>query len=83
MTAATQSPRLHLFRDNPLVWHALGLVVGVMVYATTCVVATASDATTTVLVPISVIILVVLAVAITRRLQLDALRSVQLATALV
>ena len=32
--ATAQSPRLHLFRDNPLVWHALGLVVGVMVYAT-------------------------------------------------
>src|SRR6478609_646233 len=37
--ATAQSPRLHLFRDRPLVWHALGLVIGVMVYATTCVVA--------------------------------------------
>ena len=37
--ATAQSPRLHLFRDKPLVWHALGLVIGVMVYATTCVVA--------------------------------------------
>jgi uncharacterized membrane protein len=80
--ATPQSPRLHLFRDNPLVWHALGLVVGVMVYATSCVVVAADEATITVLVPISVIILVVLAVAITRRLQLDALRSVQLSAAL-
>jgi uncharacterized membrane protein len=80
--ATAQSPRLHLFRDNPLVWHALGLVVGVMIYATTCVVVTASEATTTVLVPISVIIFVVLAVAITRRLQLTALGSVDLATTL-
>jgi uncharacterized membrane protein len=80
--ATAQSPRLHLFRDNPLVWHALGLVLGVMVYATTCVVVTANDPTTSVLVPISVIVLVVLAVAITRRLQLDALRSVDLATTL-
>ena len=47
--ATAQSPRLHLFRDNPLVWHALGLVVGVIIYATTCVVVTASEATTTVL----------------------------------
>src|SRR6478752_5571299 len=69
--ATAQSPRLHLFRDNPLVWHALGLVLGVMVYATTSI-----------LVPISVIVLVVVAVAITRRLQLDALRSVDLATTL-
>ena len=80
--ATAQSPRLHLFRDNPLVWHALGLVIGVMVYATTCVVVTANDPTTSVLVPISVIVLVVLAVAITRRLQLDALGSVDLATTL-
>jgi len=80
--ATAQSPRLHLFRDNPLVWHALGLVVGVMIYATTCVVVTASEATTTVLVPISVVILVVLAVAMIRRLQLTALGSVDLATTL-
>ena len=53
-----------------------------MVYATTCVVVTANDPTTSVLIPISVIVLVVLAVAITRRLQLDALRSVDLATTL-
>jgi hypothetical protein len=77
-----QSPRMHLFRDNPLVWHALGLVVGVIIYATTCVVVTASAATTNVLVPISVIILVVLAVAITRRLQLSALGTVDPATTL-
>lgn len=80
--ATAQSPRLHLFRDNPLVWHVLGLVLGVIVYAATCVIVTANDATTTVLVPISVIILVVLAVALTRRLQLEALRSVQLSATL-
>ena len=45
--ATAQSPRLHLFRDNPLVYgNALGLVVGVMIYATTCVVVTANDETT-------------------------------------
>jgi uncharacterized membrane protein len=80
--ATSQSPRLHLFRDNPLVWHALGLVVGLIVYAATCVVVTADDATTTVLVPISVVILVMLALALTRRLQLEALRSVQLSATL-
>ena len=80
--ATAQSPRLHLFRDNPLVWHALGLVVGVIVYATTCVVVTADDPTTTVLVPISVLVLALLAVALTRRLQLAALQSVQLSATL-
>src|SRR6476659_7122823 len=80
--ATAQSPRLHLFRDSPLVWHALGLIIGVMVYATTCVVVTANDPTPSVLVPISVIVLLVMTMAITRRLQLDALGSVDLATTL-
>ena len=80
--ATAQSPRLHLFRDNPLVWHALGLVIGVIVYATTCVVVTANDPTTTILVPVSVVVLGLLAVALTRRLQLEALRSVQLSATL-
>jgi uncharacterized membrane protein len=80
--ATAQSPRLHLFRDSPLVWHALGLIIGVMVYATTCVVVTANDPTTSVLVPISVILLVVIAMAIARRLQIVALGSVDLATTL-
>lgn len=80
--ATAQSPRLHLFRDNPLVWHALGLVVGVMVYATVSAVVAGGQDTTSVLVPMSVVIFVLVAVALTRRLQLDALRSVQLAPAL-
>ena len=80
--ATAQSPRLHLFRDNPLVWHALGLVVGVMVYATVSAVVAGGQDTTSVLVPISVVIFVLVAVALTRRLQLDALQSMQLSPAL-
>jgi len=80
--ATAQSPRLHLFRDNPLVWHALGLVVGVMVYATVSAVVAGGQDTTSVLVPISVVFFVLVAVALARRLQLDALQSVQLAPAL-
>ena len=76
--ATSQSPQLNLFRDNPLVWHTLGLIVGVLVYAATCAVVAASNDTTTVLVPISVLLLVLMALAVTRRLQLDAFRSVQL-----
>jgi uncharacterized membrane protein len=52
------------------------------VYATTCVVVTGTDPTTTVLVPLSVMTFVVLAVGLSRRLQLDALGAVQLAPAL-
>lgn len=57
-------------------------MIGVIVYAATCVVVTANDDATTVLVPITVVILVVLALALTRRLQLEALRSVQLSATL-
>ena len=80
--ATAQSPRLHLFRDNPLVWHCLGLIVGVLVYTTVSAVVAGGQDTTSVLVPISVVFFVLVAVALTRRLQFDALQSVQLAPAL-
>lgn len=81
-SATSQSPRLNLFRDSPLVWHTLGLIVGILVYSATCAVVAAGNDTTTVVVPISVLVLVLLAMAVTRRLQLDAFRSVQLAPVL-
>ena len=80
--ATTQSPRLNLFRDNPLVWHTLALIVGVLVYATTAAVVAGSQESTTVLVPVSVVVLVLLTLAVTRRLQLAAFRSVQLSPVL-
>ena len=80
--ATSQSPRLNLFRDSRLVWHTLGLIVGVLVYAATCGGRCRRKDTTTVLVPASVLLLVLLALAVTRRLQLDAFRSVQLAPVL-
>ena len=80
--ATAQSPRLQLFRDNPLVWHTLGLLVGIFVYATVCAIVASAEDSVTVLVPVSVVILVLLAIAVTRRLQLDALRSMQLSSVL-
>jgi len=80
--ATSQSPRLNLFRDSPLVWHTLGLIVGVLVYAATSALVAASEDFTTVLVPISILLLVLVALAVTRRLQLDAFRSLQLAPVL-
>src|SRR6478672_6818152 len=68
--ATAQSPRLQLFRDNPLVWHTLGLLVGILVYATVCAIVASAEDSVTVLVPVSVVVLVLLAVAVTRRLQL-------------
>ncbi len=80
--ATTQSPRLNLFRDNPLVWHTLALIVAVLVYAATCATVAGRNDTTTVLVPVSVVVLVLLTLGVTRRLQLDAFRSVQLSPVL-
>ncbi len=80
--ATAQSPRLQLFRDNPLVWHTLGLLMGILVYATTCSIVASAEDSVTVLFPVSVVVLVLLALGVTRRLQLDALRTVQLSSAL-
>lgn len=80
--ATSQWPRLNLFRDNPLVWHTLGLIVGVLVYAATSAVVSASNDTTTVLVPISVLALILLVLAVTGDCKLDAFRSVQLSPVL-
>ena len=55
---------------------------GAIVCSTSCVVVAAGDEAITVLVPVSVIVLLVLALAITRPLQLAALRSVQMSAAL-
>ena len=80
--ATAQSPRLLLFRDNRLVWNTLGLIVGILVYATTSAIVASAEDTVAVLVPVSVLVLVLVAVAVTRRLQLEALRSVQLSSVL-
>lgn len=80
--ATAQSPRLQLFREKRLVWHTLALIVGILVYVTCCAIVASAEDTVTVIVPVTVVFLVLVAVAVTRRLQLDALTSVQLSPVL-
>lgn len=72
------SPRLVLFRDLPLVWHAMGLFVGIFVFAATASVAVASSGTVSVVVPALTILLVLAALGLSRTLQLRAFAAVQL-----
>lgn len=76
------SPRLNLFRDSPLVWHAFGIFVGVFVFCAASAVVLSGQSSVTMLVPVTTVALVVGCLAIMRRLQLDAFRSLQLGGAL-
>lgn len=75
----TVSPRLTLFRDAPIVWHSFGLFMAVFVYATIAAVQLGTrDEDVTVLVPALAITLVIVALMLSRTLQMRALRQLQL-----
>jgi uncharacterized membrane protein len=72
------SPRLNLFRDAPIVWHAFGLFVGVFVFATCAALRTSKREEMSVVIPIATIALALAAMVVARNLQLRAFRSVQI-----
>ena len=72
------SPRLNLFRDAPIVWHAFGLFVGVFVFATTAALRTSKREEMSAVIPIATIVLALAAMAVARNLQMRAFRSVQI-----
>ena len=76
--STTLSPRLNLFRDSPLVWHAFGLFVGVFVYATSAALRTSKREEMSVVIPIATIMLALAAMAVARNLQMNAFRSLQI-----
>lgn len=75
--STTLSPRLNLFRDEPLVWHAFGLFVGVFVFATTSALFTSKRDEMSVVIPVATIVLALAAMAVARNLQMSAFSSVQ------
>lgn len=75
--STTLSPRLNLFRDEPLVWHAFGLFVGVFVFATTAALRTSTREEMSVVIPVATIVLALAAMAVARNLQMSAFSSVQ------
>ncbi|MCX5230794.1 DUF2254 family protein [Streptomyces sp. NBC_00233] len=76
--AGNFSHRLALFRSDPLVWRVFAFVIGVLVYSVTAVLAIGSRDTVSVAVPIAALVMAAVAFVLVRRLQLVALRSIQL-----
>jgi hypothetical protein len=69
----TFTPRLNLFRDAPIVWHAFGYFAGIMVFSFTAVFSIGGqDEQITALVPIMLAVMLLPALALFRRLQTTA-----------
>ena len=76
------SPRLALFRDDPIVWHSSGFFVGMFAYCTVAALRMGDAPTISVLVPGIALIMAVASLVVIRRLQLRAFRSIQLSAVL-
>src|SRR5262249_20490517 len=77
--ATNWTPRLNLFRDNPLVWRGFAFLTGVIVWSATAALVTSSRDEVTVVVPIAALLSVLAALTVFRALQMEAFRSIQLA----
>jgi uncharacterized membrane protein len=76
--STTFTPRLTLFRDDPIVWRTSAVFVGVFVFVATAALRLGGLERVSLLVPVVAITLVVVSLALARRLQVRALRHVQL-----
>jgi uncharacterized membrane protein len=76
------SPRLNLFRDDPIVWRTFGLAVGVFVFSVTAALVIGNDQEVSVIVPAAEVAAVLAALAMIRALQVKAFASIQLAPTL-
>jgi uncharacterized membrane protein len=80
--STTFTPRLNLFRDAPIVWHAFAFFTGILVFAFTAAFSIGKDDQTSGLVPVVLVVALLAAVAVFRALQTAAFRSIQLASTL-
>ena len=76
------SPRLNLFRDDPIVWRTFGLAIGVFVFSITATLVIGNDSKVSVVVPAAEVAGVLAALALIRTLQVKAFASIQLAPTL-
>ena len=76
------SPRLNLFRDDPIVWRTFGLAVGVFVFSVAAALVIGNDPEVSVIVPAAEVAGVLAALALIRALQVKAFASIQLAPTL-
>lgn len=78
-SASSYSPRLNLFRNDPLVWRTFAFTVGVFVFCVTAALACADLGRASLLVPGTAVLGMLTALALIRRLQTLAFLSLQLA----
>ena len=76
------SPRLNLFRDDPIVWRTFGLAIGVFVFSVTAALTIGNDPEVPVIVPVAEVVAVLVTLALIRTLQVRAFASIQLAPTL-
>ena len=76
------SPRLTLFRDDPIVWRTFAFAVGVFVFSVTTALVIGDQDKVSVIVPAAEIVAVLAAIALIRTLQTKAFASIQLAPTL-
>ena len=76
------SPRLNLFRDDPIVWRTFAFAVGVFVFSVTTALVIGDQQKVSVIVPAAEVAAVLAAIALIRTLQVKAFASLQLAPTL-
>jgi uncharacterized membrane protein len=76
------SPRLNLFRDDPIVWRTFAFAIGVFVFSVTTALVIGDQTKVSVIVPATEVVAVLAALALIRTLQVKAFASVQLAPTL-
>jgi uncharacterized membrane protein len=80
--STTFTPRLSLFRDDPIVWRAFAFYTAVVVYSFTAALVIGGDEKTSATVPIVAFVALLAIIVVYRRLQSGAFKSIQLASAL-
>ena len=76
------TPRLNLFRDDPLVWRSFSYFVGLFVWAGTAAMVSRAQDRVSVIMPIVALVGVLAALMLFRRLEIAAFASIQLAPTL-
>ncbi len=76
------SPRLNLFRDDPIVWRSFGLAIGVWVFSVTAALAIGNDPKVSIVVPAVEVVAALVTLAVVRTVVVRAFSSIQLAPAL-
>jgi uncharacterized membrane protein len=76
------SPRLNLFRDDPIVWRTYGLAIGIFVFSLTAMLAIGNHPEVSVILPITAGVAVLAVIALIRAVLVKAFASIQLAPVL-